>query len=471
MSDNQEPKWDDTDPLFEETEPLFEETSEAISSNESISLPELPDDASLVDQALEGSKGAAIGGGIGYLLGKPSEKAGEALQDLSDKLRFESITGESPKASRKFLKDFLQQGGESEAFITPSELGKTAKEQGIGKLFQSEEKAYLKAQQLLDESAQKQSEFIKNVDLSPNAPKVSDAQLYENMLQEYQKSLSPREASTQYKELNRLFKDSSEDKLNTLAEVEQAKSSLPFERDAEKNLQKSRNIRGSVYRQTTEDALKTLPNGEELLSEFKNLKKGTASAKILEEALLEGASKSPSIMKGGIGSMLDKATDIGKKTIEPTIDIVGKGLAKFGKALPVVGAVIGATTGAANAKEGNRLEGAMQGLAENAIPFGLESEKVAVSDYNEKYRKLNELKKKEDIDQGSEYVKNMQKNMDYKPEELQQLSEQMLQTPGGETYADMLNKAANSTGRDKNSIMFGLNQQPAFRQLMKRLNK
>lgn len=156
---------------------------------------------------------------------------------------------------------------------------------------------------------------------------------------------------------------------------------------------------------------------------------------------------------------------------------VFKGLAKTASSIPAVGTVlgglIGMTGGAIAAEPGEGTRGAVAGLAESFVPESVGNAELPKSQMaQEALRKDMELKSQVramPVEEKVKVVDVLKSKLDYTPEEMQQVSEKLLTMQGGEQFANVLNQAAQQPERSRKSMIFVLMQQPAFREMMKKI--
>jgi len=490
-----------------------------------------------IENILEGSAGTVAGALSGYGLKKVADPIGDYLQEASDKLRFDQISRNSPVEAKKLLEQHVLRQGKD--FINEKDIGRLAKEEGIGgKLgLYDKKKAGIKAQKVSSQYGKEQGDLLRSLELE--APEVSKKDIYTKMLKEYRKEIGDIEGKsayneltdkwtpsnqvndkqqllTRYNELKQFEQDakalgipqpeiekkelnkiesilSAEQNPNeklTLSEIEKQKSSIPYEVDAESNLAKGRNIRSSTLRKATEDAIQSLPNGDEKLSQFIDAKKKTASSEVLKDLTLEGAVKDKSMLKtlesmdiSRPATVVKPAWSGIKNVSEPLLDVAGKGIKLGGKALPLLGAIVGGTTGALAAEPGEATQGAIAGIAESFSPAeslgnaelpksqmareALDAQMAIRAKEGEEAMKVRQMP----IEEKKQPIEALKGKLDYTPSEMQQVSEKLLSMQGGKSYADVLNKALQQPERTRKAIVFGLLQQPAFRELMKKVER
>lgn len=192
----------------------------------------------------------------------------------------------------------------------------------------------------------------------------------------------------------------------------------------------------------------------------------------LEAGVSEEAAKQLANRADLIGNVKRGTVDIAKRGVI-------KGAAKAASAIPLVGTAIGAglsgIAGAIAAEPGESMSSAaLRGAAESFDPFG--SERIAPSEAltPEMKKQMREKIEKENVKGGIDYVKQLTKQHDkylkYTPNDYSRIENKIMSSKedGSKSYLGPLNKAVTSEDeREKAAIMYGLQQQPGFRKLMR----
>ena len=225
----------------------------------------------------------------------------------------------------------------------------------------------------------------------------------------------------------------------------------------------------NVARNKIDERILELSAGGSRLEELKSINKKFGDLSKMEQGAIKEASKAA-----------ESADKVFSKEglIAASKRGIFKGASKAGKTLPGVlgglGALVGMTAGALAEEPGRRLKGAGYGLdqglnpAESLGDAELPKSQMAREALNQEMR-IKEEVRQIPVEEKGKVVDVLKSKLDYTPEEMQQVSEKILNIKGAESYATILNQAAQQSDRSRKSILWGLLQQPAFRELMKKV--
>ena len=225
----------------------------------------------------------------------------------------------------------------------------------------------------------------------------------------------------------------------------------------------------NVARNKIDERILELSAGGSRLEELKSINKKFGDLSKMEQGAIKEASKAA-----------ESADKVFSKEglIAASKRGIFKGASKAGKTLPGVlgglGALVGMTAGALAEEPGRRLKGAGYGLdqglnpAESLGDAELPKSQMAREALNQEMRIKEEVRQMP-VEEKGKVVDVLKSKLDYTPEEMQQVSEKILNIKGAESYATILNQAAQQSDRSRKSILWGLLQQPAFRELMKKV--
>lgn len=489
-----EPKWEETEPLFEETTPVeasdvpsFDDTlpidsgSTSLAANQQqYSLPVIPsesDSSELLKTLLGTGTGSTLGYGAGKALATPLENIGK-----------KAIAADMGISS-KFIEEF----GQKKA----NELADVALKENIYGMFSSPEKQAKTATDLLKSTGEDQASLYKRA--APDASKVSLEDIISNYKQYAPATTGDKSKIAAYEDVLGNLKNYKDYKsgakikalgIEGLQNLKKELTDIAYKEgkaltaeSTDKTAaagQAARSVRESI-----DSKISSIPDvGTEELKTLKEINKKYGQLSDIETALVKDAAKQGAKADDIIGLLKRGTVDVGKRGLF-------KGLVQGASKIPVLGAVIGGTFGAATGalasedKTQGAASGFMEGLGD-AILGPIAPERVADATFNnspERQQLLQEYRKKQ-IEGGVKYVKDIQKQ-DLKEQYLSKARDvvqiddmginnlyskvQSSSKPAAKVYSGPLEKALNSEPQRRSTIMYGLQQQPAFRQLLKDL--
>lgn len=237
--------------------------------------------------------------------------------------------------------------------------------------------------------------------------------------------------------------------------------------DPEKTAKEALNAAQSTARKEAVENAVLNAFDEEKLNEFKRLKAQSGSAgvasDIFEETLKKGQ-RSPnpiSSISGAIGDLFGKKLPgVGAAAFDTASKFAKSGVGKI--AIPGAGALIGGTVGALAADENTEPSDFIPGLDQAGSVGSAMDDKLIQT----------EVKARQNYEQsgaGKDAMMHGMKTISKSsPEQLMELSNQFKQIKGADKFVAPLENAANaSSDEEKRARLFGLYQQPAFRQLIK----
>lgn len=451
------------------------------------------------------------GAGIGYGLGKAAEpiatKVGEKLEEIAEETAFKAIGGETTPRGRKLLKEDISRLGLKESEFSPRKIGRQVIEQKLTPIpgIRSSTKSLEKVEKELKKGIDKTNKLLKKIETPEDLEKVY-ARYKELVTKDLDPSI-PEDRSI----LKKIASEEVEFKgIRTAEELEKGKRKLQ-ERidfaDPERTVKsKMRTAQARAFKESAEDIVEK-EGGQELLSEFQELKKKTGQRGIIKDILTEGEMPQSKLMqaltggpRGAVREALDSLTGLGALAAEKA----GKVAKKAAKVVPGAGAVVGGLLGMAEGAKASEAFG--QALEEEALgPLAPEVAGPKRGTLQEKLQRGDLLSPKEIKDLENQYKKNTTKKKlesgepltaeeqeklikeskspkqekdvqlntitETSPEDLKNASIMAASNPEYKSYAGPLLKASEANERTRKAILFGLYQQPAFREMLKKEGK
>lgn len=477
------PKWEDTEDIVMAETPTWDDTEEI---NESV----VPDEI----------KSPAIGVASGLAAQKLGESLVNRLGSSAEDAAFSAIGGEDTGAGRKFLKQQKDLLDLPDRAIQPRTIGREVLDNNIlGVLgLRSPGKSYDKTSEILSSNIEKTDDLLKNIQGSISQDDFKKRYLdiidLANMDPEADQTVAVARA------LDRSEKIPLE-KLGVTPKLERSALELEkLKREAQKKVDFSdptktakETIR-SAKRRAAKDSVESLvesQGGEELLKEFRDLKERSGKLGTVKDILADKTTQTPNPIanKSLLTKLIDEISRKGAGVKASTFDTLSKigksGIGKTAlKSLPFVGAAAGFSS--ARAEGATPFEAATQTALEEATDILgpvkmalepgelggpkdtpesiLEDPEASPEEREAAYRELTPPDQSGDLEKENKFL------YEASDDELINVADRMAELPQGIGYARALDKAVNDKNMvSKNATLFGLQQQPAFRELLKRV--
>lgn len=468
MADNKNiDDWEDV-PLEQDD---WQDVPKSIKVAEQIATPvEQPNE---VIEDIKTATGTGLGTAAGYA-------AGKAVATPIEKKALDAIA-----ANMGFGKQLSEELGD----VEKRRLAKKAVDLDIFKALGDAEQQKADVASQLSSLGKQQSELYKQV--SPEAKQIELKDLLEQFKKQAAPSLSvDRSEMTAFrqatKDLENLTSPASPEKslqklgLEDLQELKKKYGELAYKEgkslvgSTDKASMASKG--NKVTREAIEKLISDIPeSGQVSLSKLKEINKLYSDLSKIEPGIAKQAGKEAA----NAGKLLPELKSM---FVDTGVKGALKAGAKASKGIPVVGALLGGTLGAAAgalaAEEGKAAEEAGKGFVEGANPLDIAFGSLASGEMprdpqaraaiQKEFEQTQEIRRMP-VEQKSQVVEALKGKLDYTPTQLNQVSERMLSIPGAESFAEVLRNVVDKPERTRKSVLFGLLQQPSFREALKKI--
>lgn len=435
-----------------------------------------PSKEELGQSSMSGEAESGIGGIAGYLAGKGLvEAAGsDRVKEMANLLAYRGVGGRTTSEGKKFYTDSLGKNLSPDMVnITPSSVGRQVLDEGILGTFglASPEDQLIKQRQVSQSKAMDKNNFLAKIDQPGAIDKAA-------LLAEYEKSVNPTGLDTAV-DMNRKVVSGFEKDVpgfsgyQSIIDNEAAKSDLQSRSNyGDTSKESARQLldkkQAEVRRLASEDAVKA-QLGQAGQDEFLGLKTRSGNASVAEKiiaknALTDGTNPGTinKLSKLAGEAVLEKLPAFGAKTLDAVQKVANNPGVK--KAVPFLGTAMGLANGStAEAAEGALGDVPVVGQAYEA----LRSDDAGSS--TDDRMMIAEREAAKNYNSSAAYTDRMSQFTKSTPEQLDQLATDLEME--GSRFAAPVVKAMASDPVKRTAALYGLYQQPAFRELVNKHNK